>query len=307
MTNKTLPEVAVLMATYNGLQWISEQVTSILAQEEVNVTLYISDDSSNDGTREWLENLSRKTPCVQVLPGTNRFGSAGKNFYSLILRVSLDGYDYVAFSDQDDAWETNKLINHINISKQYKAEGVSSNVIAFWESGKQKLIVKSQPQKKWDYLFESAGPGCTFLMTPWLVNKVHEQLMNETSLARKVELHDWLTYAICRAHGRKWAIDFVPSLKYRQHHKNVVGANIGINAKWARLKKLKQNWYRTEVIKIVQVCNSVSPEVELNKLLATLNSNSLRSRLNLLNYVPHARRGLIDRGLLALSIAVGLF
>ena len=307
MTNKTLPNVAVLMATYNGLSWIQEQVRSIIAQKKVNVTLFISDDASNDGTREWLEKLSQETLRIHLLPVNNRFGSAGKNFYRLITSVNIKGYDYVAFSDQDDIWDANKLIKHINLSQKHNAEGVSSNVIAFWEDGKEKLIVKSNPQRKWDYLFESSGPGCTFLMTPWLVNTVREQLMNESSLANTVALHDWLTYAICRAHGRTWVIDFTPSLKYRQHHKNVVGANVGINAKWARLKKLKKNWYREEVSKIAQICNAINPKVELGKLLEILNSSSVCSRLKLLNYVPYARRRLIDRYMLALFIIVGLF
>jgi len=307
MNNKTLSQVAVLMATYNGLRWIQEQVDSIIAQKEVNVTLFISDDASNDGTREWLEKRSQETLSIQLLPISNRFGSAGKNFYRLITSVNIKGYDYVAFSDQDDIWETNKLIKHINLSQQHNAEGVSSNVIAFWENGKEKLIVKSNPQKKWDYLFESSGPGCTFLITPWLVYKVREQLVDKDSLAHKVALHDWLTYAVCRAHGRKWVIDFSPSLKYRQHHTNVVGANVGIRAKLARLKKLKQNWYRTEVLKIVQICNSINPEAELAKLVKTLYSNSLLSRLMLLKYIPQARRGFIDRWLLTVSILLGLF
>ncbi len=307
MTKRTLPKVAVLMATYNGLRWIPEQVSSILAQKEVNVTLFISDDASDDGTLEWLEKCSQEIKCIQILPKSNRFGSAGKNFYKLITSVNIEGYDYVAFSDQDDIWETNKLIKHINLSQQHKAEGVSSNVIAFWEDGKEKLIVKSNPQRKWDYLFESSGPGCTFLMTPWLVNMVREQLINESSLANMVALHDWLTYAICRAHERTWVIDFAPSLKYRQHQKNVVGANVGINAKWMRLKKLKKSWYSNEVLKIVQICNAINPRVELGKLLEILNSSSVYSRLKLLNYVPYARRRLIDRYMLALFIIVGIF
>ena len=80
----------------------------------------------------------------------------------------------------------------------------------------------------------------------WLVTKVREQLMDEHSPASNVVLHDWLTYAICRAYGHKWIIDSKPSIQYRQHQNNVIGANSGLKAKWARLIKLKQGWYRTE-------------------------------------------------------------
>ena len=45
-----LPKVAVLLAAYNGMQWIEEQLTSILGQSAVDVTVYISIDPSTDGT-----------------------------------------------------------------------------------------------------------------------------------------------------------------------------------------------------------------------------------------------------------------
>ena len=64
-------------------------------------------------------------------------------------------------------------------------------------------------------------------MTPWLVSKVREQLLDAHSPAKNVALHDWLTYAVCRAHGKRWVIDDKSSVKYRQHGNNVVGANVG--------------------------------------------------------------------------------
>jgi len=120
------------------------------------------------------------------------------------------------------------------MSKSYGADGVSSNVLAFWPDGKQKLIHKAQPQREFDYLFESAGPGCTFLMTPWLINKVKDLLLDESGVAGHVALHDWLVYAVCRASGKKWVIDKTPSMLYRQHGSNEFGANHGIRAKYAR-------------------------------------------------------------------------
>jgi len=67
-------------------------------------------------------------------------------------------------------------------------------------------IHKSQPQREFDYLFESAGPGSTFLMTPWLFNTLKCLLNDASSIAHEVDLHDWLTYAVCRASVRKWLI-----------------------------------------------------------------------------------------------------
>ena len=300
-------KVAILMATYNGSTWLKQQIESILNQARVEITLFASDDLSQDSTYQFLLKEMMHDSRIRLLSQTHKFGSAGKNFYRLIQNVDIAGFDYIAFADQDDIWADDKLIRHVNLLRKYGSEAVSSNVIAFWLNGKNKLIKKSQPQRELDYLFESAGPGCTFLMTPWLVNKVREQLNDDKSAARAVTLHDWLTYAVCRAHGRKWIIDERASIEYRQHENNVVGANSGLKAKWVRLQKLRQGWYRNEVIKIVQICNGISPNIETEKLGTLLATKNLFSQLKLLAYVTKARRSLLDRCLLALSIAVGIF
>ena len=300
-------KVAVLMASYNGITWLPDQIKSILNQLNIDISLFISDDSSQDGSYGYLQQLAVTDSRIQLLPQTEKFGSAGNNFYRLIQDVNIINYDHVAFADQDDIWEQDKLIRHIKLMQEYGVDGVSSNVLAFWANGKKKIINKSQPQRELDFLFESAGPGCSFLMTTWLVNKVREQLIDKNSLAKYVVLHDWLTYAICRAHGHSWLIDSNPLVKYRQHDNNVLGANSGFKAKVSRLQKLRKGWYRNEVLKIALVCNRIYPNIETEKLGRLLENKSLFSQLKLLAYVTKARRSLLDRCLLALSIAVGIF
>jgi rhamnosyltransferase len=300
-------KIIVLLATCNGVDWIDEQLSSVFKQLEVDVRVFASDDCSDDATNAKLEEIATNEPRLRLLPKMTKQGSAGKNFYRLMQDVDLSDCDYIAFSDQDDIWKADKLIRHVQLAKQYSADGISSNVLAFWPDGSEKLIDKAQPQRELDYLFESAGPGCTFLITPWLVSKVREQLLEDASPAKDVTLHDWLTYAICRAHGHKWVIDSQPSVRYRQHGNNVLGANVGLKAKLARLQKLRHGWYRKEVAKITQVCIGIAPNNETNKLLVLLNSKSYFSQLKLLAYVPKARRSLVDRCLLATSIVLGLF
>ena len=301
-------KILVLLATFNGDNWLKEQLESILNQSEIDLTLIISDDDSIDGTILILESYILKYSNIKLLPKSESvFGSAGKNFYRLINDVDISGFDYVAFADQDDIWEPIKLIKHVNLIKKHHAEGVSSTVIAFWPNGNVRLLDKANPQRCLDYLFESAGPGCTFLMAPWLVRKIKESLQDDYSPAKSVALHDWLAYAICRANGRCWVIDPEPSVMYRQHDTNVIGANVGFKAKIARLSKLKNNWYRNEVIKIAEVCqkNLFNPKVD--ELLYLLQHKSIATQLKLLKIVPEARRRLFDRFMLASAILLGLF
>lgn len=307
LINQRRPTVAVLMATYNGLPWINDQIDTILNQDSIDITVYVSDDMSEDATYTYLLNRAEISSQLKILPQKERYGSAGKNFYRLIKDVNTADFDYIAYADQDDVWKSDKLIRHILIAQEHQADGVSSNVTAFWPNRKRKLIIKSQPQKKWDFLFESAGPGCTFLMTPWLVSQVRAKLMDANCVAREVTLHDWLTYAVCRAHGHKWVIDSKSSVQYRQHLTNVIGANSGFKAKLTRLGKLKQGWYREEVIKIVQVCNTIASNNETNKLADLLKNKQFFSNLKLLTFVSKARRSLFESVLLGLSILIWLF
>lgn len=299
--------VAVLMAVKNGSVYLPEQIDSIINQQDCQITLFISDDCSSDGSMELLQQYEKNVSNIKLLPKTDAMGSAALNFYRLIVDVKTDDFDYIAFSDQDDIWLPNKLSRHIQLAREHSADGVSSNVTAFWPNGRKQLLNKAQPQRELDYLFESAGPGCTFLMTPRLISKVREHLLQENSLAKTVALHDWLTYAICRASGWRWIIDFQSSVHYRQHQSNVLGANVGLHAKWSRILRLKEQWYRSEIIKVTSIINTIAPNSEASKLIAMLENKTGKNRLKLLGILPRARRKTADRWLLAGAILFGLF
>ncbi len=305
--DRPTPVIAVLMATYNGKQWLSEQLDSILQQVGVDLTLFVSDDHSTDGTLEYLNELAESDSRVVVLPKRVRMGSAGKNFYRLVCDVDISDFDYVAFADQDDIWNLDKLSHHVNLIQAENAECVSSNVMAFWPDGSKKLIRKSQSQRSHDFIFEAAGPGCTFLMTPWLVAKLREEIQSARSPAKNVVMHDWLTYAICRAHKRRWVIDDVPSLMYRQHANNVIGANSGIKAIVNRLRKINDGWYRGEVSKICEVAVGINPDSKLIKLSGLFKARTFLSQLQLLSYVFQGRRKFVDRVVLGLTILFFVF
>ncbi len=301
------PKIAVCLAAYNGMHYLPEQLNSILEQSGVAVSVFVSVDASTDGTEAWFDTQAQKDSRTVALPHGERFGCAARNFFRLLQDVDFSKFDYVSFADQDDIWQQDKLIRHVELIQKNAVDGVSSNVMAFWPDGKTKLIDKSQPQRELDFIFESAGPGCTFLMSPWLVNEVKKLLINPSSVANQVALHDWLIYAVCRASDRKWLIDPTPSMQYRQHGKNVVGANSGLKAKVARLKQISNGWYRREVLKVLEVSCSLSNRPQLQSLKKNITKSDMSSLFNLLRVVPQARRRFYDRVFLALMIIFGMF
>ena len=70
---------------------------------------------------------------------------------------------------------------------------------------------KNQPQKKFDHLFESAGPGCTFVLTKELALKL-QQFLKNGHFNQLDNYHDWLIYAYARSHSFKWYMDSYPVL-----------------------------------------------------------------------------------------------
>lgn len=236
------PKIVIVLAVYNGKQWIVDQLNSILVQDGVEVTIFISIDPSTDGSEEICHQLSMQHDNIFILPNAGKFGGAAKNFFRLIRDVDFSSFDYFAYSDQDDIWFENKLVRAVNKLIETKSDGYSSNVMAFWEIGKQKLVEKSQPQCEWDYLFEAAGPGCTYVMTIELASEIKKAVVSNWVEINKLGLHDWYSYAYARANGFKWFIDQWPSMLYRQHINNQVGVNQGWKAFLYRLKKVLGGW-----------------------------------------------------------------
>ncbi|MGZ5029198.1 MAG: glycosyltransferase [Methylobacter sp.] len=242
MNIKKQPKIAVLLAAYNGQEYIEEQLDSILNQKDIDVSIFISIDLSTDNTYEWCLEFSHLHANVMILHYGAQFGGAAKNFFRLIRDVDFSTFDYISFSDQDDIWLLDKLIRAVNKIKETNSNGYSSNVMAFWLTGKRKLVEKSQPQRAWDYLFEAAGPGCTYVLSVDLASEIKKAVVKNWPEINKIGLHDWFIYAYARANGFNWFIDAWPSLLYRQHLDNQVGANKGWKAFSYRLKKVVGGW-----------------------------------------------------------------
>lgn len=311
------PAIAVLLATHNGMRWLPEQVSTILGQHAVNVTLWVSDDASSDGTLEWLNEQSKLDPRIKILPRVGSFaragsfGSAAQNFYRLVCDADWSDADYVAFADQDDIWLAEKLSRHSSLIEQMGLTAISSNVEAFWPDGRRILIDKNQPQREWDYIFESAGPGCTYMMKPGLVRQMKALLLDPHSVARQCALHDWLIYAVCRASNGIWYIDPYSSVRYRQHGSNEFGAHTGVRQRLRRLQKTCGGWHRQEAYKIArsihQLIKGNEKQADMATLLLALQSTGLVARLRLLKFALAGRRKFVDRFVLGMLIASGMW
>lgn len=296
---KPLPRFAVCLAAFNGRQYLREQINSILDQRNVSLKLYISVDKSSDGTEDFLADWAAREPRLFLLPFGLYFGGAGPNFYRLLRDVEFIDYDYLSFADQDDIWHKDKLWRAHCVMREQGAAAYSSNVLAFWPNGRSLVIDKAQVQKKWDFLFEAAGPGCTYVLRVDLALGLKSLIQSRWKEIQAVALHDWLSYAYARMNGFKWLIDPVVTMNYRQHASNQVGVNVGWSAFRYRARKVLDGWGPRQAGLIASV-------LDMNDLTFVRRWKG-GGRIGLLYLVlnaNHCRRRLRDQYLFALSCLV---
>lgn len=111
--------VTVIMATYNGENYLREQLDSIINQTYKNFSLVVHDDLSSDRTWDILKEYAEKYDSITIGKNKKRLGVV-KNFQNLI---EYSSSEYIALCDQDDIWDLNKLEIAIeNLEKNKKRD-----------------------------------------------------------------------------------------------------------------------------------------------------------------------------------------
>lgn len=231
----TIDEVAILMCSYNGASFISEQLESIQRQTHHNWSVYVSDDGSEDQTLEILQATSKqwKPGRLQLFEGPRRGFVA--NFLSLTCLPGIRA-NFYAWADQDDVWKDNKLERAVSWLKT-----IPSHIPALY-CGRTELICESgtpyglsprfllAPHFS-NALVQNIGGGNTMVF-----NQAARELLQEAGDQIEVPSHDWWAYQLISGVGGVVHYDPDPTVLYRQHDENVVGTN----SDWkARIKRLR--------------------------------------------------------------------
>lgn len=235
-----MKKILVVMATYNGEKYLSEQLESIFAQEDVVVEILIRDDGSTDETPKILDEY-KKVGKLQWYTGEHL--NVAKGYYDLMKTASKVDADYIAFADQDDVWDKDKLfvaIQHLDVE--------DNNLPALYYCG-QRLVdgqlsfianheLNSQRSLLTRFVLSDFA-GCTGVFNKALLKAVveyepHYMLMHDTWILK-----------VCLCLGGKVFIDTKPHMCYRQHGGNTVGLGRSLPA---YLKQVNQylNEYHVE-------------------------------------------------------------
>ena len=255
------PRVLVLLAAYNGAQWIEEQVVSVLDQRGVDVRVRVSDDQSNDRTIELLMHLAELHGNLDVRVRSSSSGSAGANFRSLLADADLSQAEFVAFCDQDDIWDPDHLARGCAALRTDGTSGYSCAVRTFG-NGRTNILAQSNRARELDFLFEGAGQGCTFVLTQALAARVQQLCIEHPQKVSALHYHDWLVYLVARTAGDRWSFDAHPSLNYRQHGANEIGARGGFAAITNRLALIRRGWFLQQVHAALALATALTPASE---------------------------------------------
>ena len=111
--------ILIMMATYNGEEFLREQLDSILCQTISTWELLIRDDNSSDQTRAIIKEYEEKDSRIKLIKNISERHGAYYNFFGLLndVRQNENPFDFYMFADQDDIWDVNKLeclINYYN-------------------------------------------------------------------------------------------------------------------------------------------------------------------------------------------------
>ncbi len=220
------PAVVVLLSTYNGAAWLPEQLESLVAQEDVAWRLLWRDDGSSDGSVAVMEAFAATRPPGQCTRAAAAGALGVSDSYMALLREAVGqraetGAERVAFADQDDVWLPQKL--HRAVEALHDAAGpalyCSRQVLV--DDDLRHIALSAPipvPPGLGPALTQNIATGCTVML-----NRPAAALV-AGSTAPETTLHDWWAYLVVAAAGGRVVADDEPTVLYRQHSSNVVGA-----------------------------------------------------------------------------------
>lgn len=282
--------MTILMATYNGAPHLPKQLASIAAQRDVDWTLWVSDDGSEDATLDIIERFARDHR-VRIFAGPKR--GAAANFLSLLDRTH-EAEGPVAFSDQDDIWHPMKLAraaDALAIARGpaiYAAQSIHIDV-----SGRElgRSVLTPRGPSFQNALVQNILSGHSIAM-----NTVACEILRSLGQPNGIASHDWWLYQLMTGIGAHVVIDPKAVLYYRQHDQNLRGSFHGPKAQLSRLSALASGefgiWVNANLAALDKVAPILQPAVrDMVRMLLSTPTGPERAGL-MRSYDIHRQRAL---------------
>jgi len=220
-------KIDILLSTYNGELFLTQQIDSILSQTYKDWHLTIRDDGSIDGTLGLVKDYCKKYP-DEITFSKDNLGRLGleRSFSQLLEKSSSN---YVMFCDQDDVWLPEKVEKSIKKLLLIEKEFPGVPALIFTDLEVVDSSLNHISSSFWKY--QCANPKRTKLNHLLVQNMAsgNTMIMNRAlgvligRIPAEAIGHDWWTALTAAAFGK---IGYLPeaTIKYRQHSGNTSGA-----------------------------------------------------------------------------------
>lgn len=304
MQTKQHVQVAVLLATYNGSQYVTAQIES-LKHNVTPFTLHWLDDHSTDNTREVVRAAARNAeieiaewhkPQRQGVPGT---------FFQLLECVEADIY---LFCDQDDIWQPGK----IDATVANLREDIGLPVLCCTDP----LIFRESDPGHCYRALEVFGTDAETAMlesraflpvagwghTQGFTRPLRDIYVSHKEIARTyAPIHDLWMYAIACASGTVRLLSNVPTTLYRWHTLNVSGGflrwkgkGIGrMSLSWRKLTHIRRRLSRNAQ-GFILASATIPPSSTLKRILEIAHLvAALERRQSIIEVIRLANQGIL--------------
>jgi len=229
-------KIAILLPTYNGEIYLSQQLDSLLSQSYSNFIIVSRDDSSDDKSLEVMQRYAEKFPEHFHVLNSDGVNLGACSSFSFLIQYVLEnkailGLDnaYMMFCDQDDVWKPNKIEESLYAMQNQETlsagapvlvhsdlEVVDSKLHPLADSLFKYQGINSSRKSVWRLLILNTVTGCTAMINESLATLVGP-------IPNDAIMHDWWIALVASGLGKIVTIDEA-LVSYRQHDTNTVGA-----------------------------------------------------------------------------------
>lgn len=287
-------QVDILLGTYNGESFLSEQINSIINQNHTDWKLIIHDDNSTDNTVSIIHQYVEDYPNKIIFLNDNiSFGNALENFSYLLEHTKAS---YIMFCDQDDVWLPNKIEITLVKIKETKKEFPDMPVLVHTDLKVVNSDLNILSDSYWSYqgidpdydtlnrlLVQNVITGCTVMINKKLADMA-------LPIPKGAIMHDWWLGLVASSVGKIVYIDTATML-YRQHANNDTGATrfnlSAILKQWKNLSYIDLKKYTVQAEELLSKYeeNLNDEQKELLKAFISTDKQSwIQSKQTLLKY-----------------------
>ncbi len=208
--------VDILMATYNGAQFLEEQLQSLLDQTYSDWNLIIHDDGSEDDTFSIIKAFQQKDSRIELLEDGIVFKSSSANFMHLLSYSTIG--QLVIFCDQDDIWLSNKLevlVKTIMPESGPCAVYCNSYLMQGTKVSAAMATLFERTNLRNSLFLNSGVQGNSLMVNRQLLNLLKE-------FPDFIYMHDHFITIAALTFGKVIPVN-IPLMHYRQHAGNVTG------------------------------------------------------------------------------------